>query len=166
MVYHIYGNLNNNTIEDFVEFLNNIDNTKPLIVYLNSGGGYCWVKEQLQHIIESYEGYITLVASHIIGSSAFDLFFSSKVDKEILPDTCGMSHQMTWSVDMNTSLQPSDAYESFKIKSLKDSNSIESINQLVNFNKTELKDIKAGKDLWISYKRLLQMLQYNKKALK
>ncbi len=165
--YNLAGEFNDKTIIKFTEFLNNIELTEDIIIYLNSGGGDAYVTFCLLDIIHSYPGKITLVATGRICSSAFDLFFEAKVNKKILPRTIGMTHISTWKAIINSNLQGVDEFEIFKFEYLKDDHKYLDVQKkFINFSKEEVTQIRSGKELWLNTTRLNELLEFNKIKLK
>jgi ATP-dependent protease ClpP protease subunit len=146
-------------------FLNEVDNTQDLTIYINSRGGQTIIAEQIKHMLEAYPGKITVCALEI-GSAAFFLFYSLKIkNKIIIPRSYGMCHHSSWGINVVAGGTPQHDIDRFIHDEMKDDTFIDDCHKLVKFTTRELKELKAGRDVFFNDKRLRTMLKYNKKQL-
>lgn len=166
-IISISGEFNSETLNKFIEDYNNTpDEVTDLHIYLSSFGGESSVSECIVDIIEHSKYHVTLIASDDISSAAFYLFFKSKGDKRILPNTIGMFHMgyiETASVDERG--KPKEEVDKAVIQSLKNAkkDTLDFCEKL-GMNTTEIGKIKRSKEVYFQYNRLVEFIDNLKKS--
>ena len=106
--YNLHGNIDQEMLDKFVEFLNDTPE-EHVTVYLASGGGSAPIAAVLCEILS--DPRFTLCAYDQISSSAFWLFFKAGCKKRLIHGCEGMMHQMTFTVDLNEKGKPTGQIE-------------------------------------------------------
>lgn len=160
MVVNLRGDINNDMTQDLIDAINSQEN---LTIYLNSDGGEVYEMEALLHLITENKDKIRLIGYGRLFSAAFELFFKAPCHKEILPLTVGMAHLSSCPMNIDERGVPKDSYgqmEANELVSLFEQSS--SFYKKVGLTSKELKDLKAGKDVFLSSERMKHLWQKNR----
>lgn len=158
MIVNIIGEIGNEAFEKLISVYNELKEGQTLTIYLHSGGGSVEAMESIIDLITTNKDKTTLIAYGEICSAAFDIFFRSNCERDILRGTTGMAHYTGINVNIisKTKVNKSD-------KGYVEWNKIEmayclKFYEKLGFNKSELKSIKEGKDVFFQTGRLVEFL--------
>jgi len=101
-------------IHKVIAFFNSLQEGDEVDFYLHSPGGYNHVMETIKRILETSKFPITLIAAGEVQSAAFLLFYFSKLNKTMIPNTVAMLHTMTKEYEDRDIRQNSDYYKKSK----------------------------------------------------
>ncbi|MCL1636261.1 ATP-dependent Clp protease proteolytic subunit [Elizabethkingia bruuniana] len=158
-IFLINTDLEHETLRDFINFYNSTDESEYVQIIIKSGGGYCYVADEILDIINSDPERFTLIATRWIYSSAFDLFMKAKCKRILKPNTVGMIHEALH--DITFSLNGRSHPETKVLQEAYKSNLKEDMDYLTNFlklSKQEIKDYNNQKDVYFNHTRLLEIL--------
>lgn len=152
---------NQELTKNFISFVN--ENDGPATLYLDSNGGEFPTAQIIKDVINLEPERFTLIAVNAIRSSAFFLFFSVRCKRIILDDTTGLHHLMGRAARVMSNGVHSDDIERMEFKMLKAGHETEvEFCRTIGFTEKELNTFKAGKDVFFSYQRMIELL--NQKA--
>ena len=156
--YHIEGEMNDEQVQKFILFVN--DNEGPLVLYLDSEGGYCASALIFLDIINREPERFELVASHIILSCAFELFFNAACKKVVSPETIGAYHLTGNTARVNAAGLINDPLSAFKAAETKRTGKRDALEfcTRVGMNQKEVETILRGKDVFFTPERLNELL--------
>jgi ATP-dependent protease ClpP protease subunit len=149
-------------LQKFVKEWNDSEKTsqKKKDIYIDSIGGNISVFQTIQHMIESCQDKCTLTAVGEIHSSAFELFFSVKCERKIVPFTFGMYHFGFDEITIDEKGKAKEEYGKARLNNLKLMHTYTLLFcKKVGMNSTEINSIKSGKDVYFQYKRLNEFLK-------
>lgn len=149
--------INSESAQKVISFIE--DNKGLLTIYLCNGGGENWATNALADCLALNHKRITIKALGEISSNAFKLFFDFKGKREILPDTIGMYHQSMKKMDMAENGMPTYVDDLIYRKKMR-KNYPETLEwcKKLGFNKTEMRKLREGKDVWFTEERLRELL--------
>lgn len=163
-ILYISNELTHEVVQNFIRDYNCLDLTKSITIYIKSVGGLVGHYALITHIINSNYKNVTLVAVDEIFSSAFNIFFSFKGKRIILPDTIGMAHFCWSTFQLDERGKPSTDYDKFIMAEMKRNKSKTIKNfQDIGLNTKEVNKIKNSKDCYFTTERLNELLTYGKK---
>jgi hypothetical protein len=158
MIYNFNTAFTQESLQGFLEFLNNSGEDK-VDIYLNSNGGSSWCAQVILDIIESDSERFTLTAYGQIGSAAFTLFFKAPCIRKILPTCVGMYHQAKMRVDVNFRSRPFGQDDTAFVKALEeDFESDLAFIKTLKFSEEEIEKYLDGQDIFFQCDRLKQFL--------
>ena len=161
MNYYFSGEINKDSVCDLINFLN--DHPEHVTIYLSSYGGDHHRTDVLIDIINNRSDKTKLIAINYIESSAFRLFFSVKCEKEIKDLTYGCFHQPYQDFTLSSTGLIYDEEEKYKKKRLKKIfQQVLLWAQSIGMNEKEIGKFTAGKDIYFSHGRLVELLQKQK----
>lgn len=148
-------------VNEFIQFTN--ENDCGIEIYLDSNGGEFPTAQIIADIINYDPDRFVIIAVNAIRSSAFYLFFAVKCDKRILDDTTGLHHLMGRTARVMSNGVHSDEVERFEFKRLKECMAKEiAFCQKIGFTEKELNAFKAGKDVFFTTERLIELINNTK----
>lgn len=160
MILNLAGEVNYIMLNDLVKSVNTLTVGDILHIYFTSPeGGMVDVSEALIQIINLHKESITMHFYGEIFSSGMVIFLKTECNKTLLPDTRGMYHFSWQTVNIAEGGKPTDPYDIFSIKEMKESKK-RSVEYLAStkLNDKEIKLIKQGKDVYFPYSRLRELL--------
>lgn len=151
----------------FEKLLNAFEKLKEgntLKIYLNSEGGSVYEQDAIVDFININKERVRLIGYGQLFSAAFNIFFKVECPRELIVDTIGMAHFCWTTVEIDQSGKPADDFNKFQAKEMKRTQD-ETVQFLkkVGLSTTEVNKIIKGKDIWISYPRMLQLFNNGKK---
>lgn len=172
MIIHLEGTVNSEMVDKLIEHYNKLEfinaetNLETLTIYFKSGGGENASASVIIDLINNNKENTILIAYDQILSNGFKIFFEVICPKRIVPHTIGMYHLTSHPniIIYEGHTLETDPYIDFVKANMKGFNYLESVHKLVDFTEKELKDLKSNQDVWITEKRLNQMLKYNLKT--
>ena len=149
-------------LQRFVKEWNESEKTsqKKKDIYIDSIGGHISVFQTIQHMIETCPDKCTLTAIGEIHSSAFELFFSVRCTRKILPFTFGMYHFGFDEITIDEKGKAKEDYGKARLLNLKLMHTHTlAFCKKVGMNAKEIQAIKSGKDVFFQYDRLNAFLK-------
>lgn len=130
-------------------------------IYISSPGGHVDVFQTITDIINSCPEQCNLIAVGEIHSAAFELFYSVKCERRILPFTFGMYHFAYDEILIDEHGKAKEEYGKARLENLKLMRSHTfKFCRKIGMSDKEIKSIKAGKDVYFQAARLQQFLQF------
>lgn len=164
-ILYLKGEINDNSIDDFIKEYNKCSKDNPITIYINSCGGDVGHADIILNIINQNSKNITLIASGEIFSAAFNIFFFSKCKRIILEDCIGMAHFSWATFQLDETGKPSSEYDKFLMDEMKRNKSYTIKRfQSIGLNSRELNKIKNSKDCFFTVERLKELLNYGQKG--
>lgn len=159
-VYYFDQEFLEEEVHKLTAFLNNLQSGDEVHFYLDSPGGYNHVMEVIKSMLENSEFPITLIATGEIQSAAFLLFYFSKLNKVILPNTIAMAHTLTKIYEDRDIRQNSKYYIRSK-KQLDDMNQnvIDKFRAYNVLSPEDMEDYIKGEDVLILYEELIDIMK-------
>ncbi len=163
MIIYLDGDVEDDMLNRLIEAYNNIkiaaipnDN---LVIYLSSCGGSTAIGSAIVHLINLNNDITSIVAVEGIQSAALDIFLKSDCKKEVLDGAWGMVHLAYSTIRIIEGGSPKADMDIFWNKEMKLSKT-KTIKQLKSFpfNADELAQISEGKDVYLSNKRLRELV--------
>lgn len=132
---------------------------------LNSLGGDLAESEAIIHLINQNKAALILTAFGSIQSAAFNIFFSTKCERIILPSTYGVLHKSRSDITIvegGKLYSDHDKFHQLFMKKHLPENTDSFLNTLTLTPK-ELADFRKGKDVYLSPLRLTEILKEQNK---
>lgn len=163
-VLYINGDIDDVIVNSFFAEFNKISIKEKITIYISSNGGYDHQSLAIIDLINNNANRIELVASGFIYSAAFNIFFFTKCKHRLLPETVGMAHYPKATFEINESGKATDEGGRFMIKEFKRTKAI-TMNNLKQIGLTtkELAEVRNSKECYLTYNRLIELLEYAKK---
>lgn len=159
MILNLSGEIDQALFDKLVDALNLLEDKKLLTVYFNSSGGSVDWMEAIIDVINQNQEKMQLIAFGEINSAAFDIFFRSKCDREILPETIGICHFSGAKVHMIDNKTPRNATSRSWVQwSEMFLESCVQFCKALGFTDNEINRMKKGEDLFFHTKRLIEFL--------
>lgn len=135
-------------------------------VMLSNEGGECAYAEAISHLIDMNRDRITLIGFDVLASAAFGIFFEAKCNKMLLPSTLGMFHRSHVSTTFDSSGKPIHECDGFVIQRMKeiDHPKVEALIVSLGATQKELRSYRKGESVWLSTKRMAEMLEHQNKT--
>ena len=155
------------TEENYHNLVHDLNTSKDYLVrniYLRSYGGNASLISPMKNVVE--EAGVKLIASQYIASAAFILFFTSRVNKEILDDTLGMFHYPYYvnaTVNPNDNIKFHSKFEKFQHENY--DFGVEFMRELLGITDKQHKMLLKGGELCFKTKELRKILKKSKKML-
>lgn len=159
MIINLNGKIDNELFQILVDGINqSIEKNEQIVIYFCSEGGSLDYTEAILDLIEIFADRILLIGYGFLYSSGFMIYHFSKCQKKLLNPTVGMIHLPYYSNILNIKGEQKDDSSKFDFecgkvmveKFMKDLKNI-------GLTKQEIKKIEDGKDLYFSYKRMLEL---------
>jgi hypothetical protein len=147
---------------DLVNAFNQLPEEEDLIIYLSTDGGSALMSMAICDLIEQNQGRVELVASGEIYSAGFEIFFKSKCRRRIVPGTYGMYHTSRLTVQMDVHKRPTTEDNRQVLawgKNYKSKDMLEFCKTLP-LTKQEMSALKKGVDVYFTYERISEFLEY------
>jgi len=161
-IISISGLGDSNLLYRFIKDWNESEKTtqKKKDIYINSEGGYVAVFQTIQTMINGCPDKCTLTAVGEIHSAAFELFYSVKCIRKILPFTFGMYHFGYDEIAIDEKGKAKEDYGKARMDNLKlmKTHTINLCRKL-GMNAKEIRDITSGKDVYFQQDRLNHFLR-------
>lgn len=164
-IISINGFLDTDVLTKFIKEWNESEKTthKKKDIYIDSHGGLISVGQTIQYMIGSCPDKCTLTAVGEIHSSAFELFYSVKCKRKILPFTFGMYHYGSDEIVIDEKGKAKEDYGKARLDNLKLMKAYTlSFCKQVGMNQKEIKEITSGKDVYFQQDRLNHFLRITK----
>lgn len=159
MILNLSGEVNYEMLNQLVRSLNDLRQGDRLHIYFTTDGGQVDVAESIIDMVNKNKEYIGITFYGEVFSSGMYIFLKATCEKWILPDTTGMYHYSWQEVTIKEGGKPSSSYDIFCMKEMKKAK-----NRTIEYLKTtkltdkEINAIRAGKDVYFSYERMLALL--------
>lgn len=152
--FHLHGELNNESLESFYNFLNQYD-TEDCTISIMSGGGSTCVAKSIINALNLKRESVTLVC-HEVYSGAFEIFYRTKC-KKILAETCkGLYHLSAAKMWVSANKRPFEKEDRIIAKNWKESTcQLDFVKQFMT--KKELSEFKKGNDVYFTFKRMKEI---------
>lgn len=153
--------------EKIEELIPKLEGKEKVMLYFTSNGGEVRCYQILNDYFKREGKRIELVGVDSIASSAFRFFFESECAKKRLIDCSGLFHLWRNEYTINSKGKPEYESDEHSLKYLKAAHK-ENIDwaQASGLNKTEMKRLRAGKDVHFSPGRMEELLAFNLKKNK
>jgi hypothetical protein len=161
-IISINGFGDNDLLHKFIKDWNESEKTthRRKEIYLDSVGGHISVFAEIQNIIDSCQDKCTLTAVGEIHSSAFELFYSVRCKRKILPFTFGMYHFGFDEIAIDEKGRAKEAYGKARMDNLKLMRRHTLVFcRKIGMSDAEVKDISSGKDTYFQIDRLNHFLK-------
>lgn len=167
IIYNIKGEITPETTSALLEVLNDRNPGELTRIYLDSIGGDIAEGVMLLDIINKEPENFELVGTNLLASCAFELFFLARCPKHITPLTRGMHHLPYAMMPINIKGNLADKEAKRRFKEMNDDllPRVESLFNATDLTKKERQYILKGEDQYFSHKRMLEILEFNRKFL-
>ena len=172
MILHLRGYVNEEMVQTLVDSYNRLEMTKdgeiePLDILFSSTGGSCASTAAIVYLINANKDITTFTGYEQLLSNGFRIFFEVECKKVLLKETRAMYHltSLEGLMYIEGNVAHNLEFENFIKSTMNSFDYLNDTNNLVQFTAKELELIKSGKDLWVTPKRLSQMLKFNLKYL-
>ncbi len=161
--YYFFGEINPETVNNCIEKIDSfgLDLEKDeLHFFINSQGGDIGSASVLSMYLSNKYKILTIIATGMIASSAFDIVFgTSSKDKVIAHGAIGLVHIVSAEI-CDRSTKDISSYEYFLKKNM-EKESLEYCEWLdkIGLTPNEVAKVQTGKDLYLSYERLRELLK-------
>lgn len=160
MLINLSGDVDYEMLNQLIKAINTLKQEETLNIYFTaSSGGQVDVAEAIIDLVNENNDRVKITFYGEVFSAGMMIFFKSKCTKKLLPDTTGMYHYSWQAVNISEGGKATDAYDIFALKEMKKSK-LRTLQYLTTTKLTEkeIKQIKLGKDLYISHERMLELL--------
>jgi len=140
------------TVEEFLSKFNN----EKYYLYFESKGGENASCEYLTNFLNFNKDNVILYTGNFIFSNGFQLVYDFKGEKIIGESTIGMIHLSSFEVEY-INLKNKSSYEYVSSKDLLQYNELLIYKYSQFLNKSELKELKKGNDIYLSNKKLKEI---------
>jgi len=165
MLYRIDSKITDESLDSFINVVNDLQPYEELDLYIRGEGGELGVTDSIINIINkvTLTNIVNLYAYEYIMSSHFHLFFKSKAhSKSLSLSSYGMIHKGAWSHTVVEGYGVrDDSYAIFMREYATQTDSLKALNNFVKFDKNEMKSLKDNKDLYILPNRMNELLEFN-----
>jgi ATP-dependent protease ClpP protease subunit len=158
MKLSLSGDVNSRMLNKLVEAINERPENEKLSIYFTTPGGLVSVSDAIIDVINTTKN-IEMIFYGEIFSAGMIIFLKTKCKKRVLKEIAGMYHYCFQALTINEGGKPSGPYDSFIVKDMKESRT-----RTAEYLKTtkltdkEITQIKAGKDVFFTYERMLELL--------
>lgn len=163
MIINISGEINVDCFDKLIRCYNELKEKDTLDIYFNTEGGYVDYAEAILDIINEHSDKTSLIGYGCLYSAGFDIFFRSTCEKTILRGTVGMVHISTVESDNLRTIKEGRADEEmmyYKKWAKKDKESRLIMYEILGLSSSELLKMKTGKDVYIHFDRLIELLKH------
>lgn len=162
MILHINGKVNDEMLDKFIDAYN--QNADEYIIYFNSTGGFYEKGKCIIDLINKNASKTKLIAYFNISSSAFEIFFRAKCEREILNCAIGMYHLGTLEFDYNVNGKLAYHCGVAQRKDMIENTYPETIAfcKQLGFTQSELRKFNKGEDVYFLSSRLQEFLNNTK----
>ncbi len=165
MIWMSNEDIDNKLTNQLIEKLNevNLANSQgmdeKLIWYFSTEGGDIASAREIIDIINTNKDVIELVASDVIASSGFFIFFKSTCKRRILPYTIGVHHSAVSTINIRVGNLPKNEYDVLtKSKNSQINADLYNLGMNLGLDHIQCKTFKKGKDVIIEYPELQILL--------
>ena len=152
-------------LDQFIKDWNESEKTtqKKKDIYIDSPGGFVSIFQVIQNMIDSCLDKCSLTAVGELHSSAFELFYSVKCKRKILPFTFGMYHLSYDDITIDEKGKAKEEYGKARLDNLKlTKQHTISFCKSVGMNQKEIREITSGRDVYFQQDRLNYFLKVTK----
>ncbi len=160
MILNLNADVDHKMLDSLIKALNDLKEGDNIHVYFNSPeGGYVSVSEAIIDIINNCKDRFIVSFYGENFSAGMEIMLRLQCKKALLPQTTGMYHLGWQEMAISEGGKPHNAYDIFSMKEMKASRerSIEYL-RTTKLSPKEISDIKKGKDVYFSNKRLLELI--------
>lgn len=159
MILKLNENISDETVDKVVSFYNNTQ--EKAVIYFSSSGGNYFAMETIVDLINSHKEITTIIGYGLLGSSAFELFFTVECEKRIIGGCNGMYHQSYIAIEMSEKWKPVYVEGKAKEKYLKGYMNQQTtlLCEKLGFTKKEKLEITKGNDLYFQPERMKEFLK-------
>ncbi len=153
----IDSELHEESVREFVNEINMVEDKSNIVVYLNSIGGDPTLVPLLRDVMERYQ--VKLIACSRVFSSALDLFLTTNTPREVLDHTEALFHRSIidgMKIDKNCNVIAEKKLKKIWKETVWAKGLPEKFLEISN---QELKQVKNGKDLYFSADELRKALK-------
>jgi ATP-dependent protease ClpP protease subunit len=153
--FHLSGEINEKSLDDFLQFINE-NEIRELVIVLNSVGGKKNLTHVLLDIINLNYNSITLISCGCY-SASFLLFYKAKCKKKMTEGCVGMMHYSSTNINTMSNGQPTYSEDENIIKNWKErvKDEVEFVEKFMT--PLELKKYKKGNDVYFTFKRMKEI---------
>lgn len=156
--YLVSGGENDDIFRSMMSFLDSLELTDEAQIYINSGGGACWLYEtiltRLNEMVE--QGYKITLRIIFIGSMAFDTAYNFKGTKRLEDRADGIIHIEATEVHVwRNKIRENDNTERERIKW----NDQKEQNMYPFLTEKEIEDYLDGRDIYINPDRMREIFK-------
>ena len=162
MIFLITKSINDELLDEFIRFVNSLNETQSFDIYISCPGGKVASMEAILNIIDQNKYRVRLYAYGEIASSAFELFFKSSSEKHLLPGCIGMYHRGYASINIDERGTPTYKSDESQLAFLKKycNDTTEKLISEIGLNDKEIKSIRKGDDVWFQPDRMKEILKH------
>jgi len=132
---------------------------EKLIWYFSTEGGDIASAREIIDIINTNKDIIELIASDVIASSGFFIFFKSMCKRRILPYTIGVHHSAVSTINIRVGNLPKNEYDVLtRSKNRQINSDLFNLGVSLGLDDIQCKTFKKGKDVIIEYPELQILL--------
>ena len=155
--FAINGGFDPELTDRFIEFVNSMEDKAT--IFLDSQGGEVPCARLICYVINTNPERFKIVANGMVCSSALWLLLAAKCEKEVLEDVTGLYHLPGITARVAANGKHSNEFERFNFEEMEKTVDAE-LDFCLNagFTMSEMRDFKAGKDVFFSSKRILQLI--------
>ena len=160
MIINLSGEVNYEMFNQLIKAVSELRKEDNLHIYFTTGsGGQTDVAEGITDLVNKNKEYIGITFYGEVFSAGMVVFLKTTCQKYILPDTTGMYHYAWQQIAISEGGRATDPYGIFAMKEMKKAK-IRTLEYLktTKLIEKEIKLIKSGGDLYISYQRMLELL--------
>lgn len=158
MIYAINGRINSQTVENIVRLYNNYnpESKEKILIYINSNGGNYDDGMIILDLINIFYKSTVLYAIGRICSTAFEIFYKARCEKEIKEGTVGMFHLSTIDISIDERGKPSHPEDEARLTHIQNEiKRSEIFCKSIGMSKSELNQIiKKNQDIYFYEERL------------
>lgn len=153
--FHFNGEINEKSLDDFLQFINE-NEIGELVIVLNLVGGKKNLTRVLLDIININSHRVTLISCGCYSASFF-LFYKAKCKKKMTEDNVGMMHYSSTNINTMSNGQPTYSEDENIIKNWKErvKDEVEFVEKFMT--PLELKKYKKGNDVYFTFKRMKEI---------
>lgn len=155
MILNLDGQVSPEMVEKLIQALNS---NEELHIYFCSEGGDLFSEQVIINLLNTYKERILLIGYGSLFSAGFYIFFKADCPTMLLPNTIGVAHQAYNNITLNQRGLPKTKQDKFYSESIKNQykEGMDFYREL-GLTEDEMKTIIDGDDLFVPYKRMLQL---------
>lgn len=161
--------LNNENVQQLIDDIQQPYIEEPendIVVYFSSKGGYDHSAEMIVDCINSLpkERKVKIVFYFAVYSAAFDVFIRCKCKKVVKKGAIGLVHFVSRDVGVREVVNDKESFDRFLLNNTNDVNEryLKWLQGLSCFTTKEFKELKKGRDVFLTRKRLRKILKNQK----
>ena len=162
MIISLIRDVDDEMFNDLINAVNSLPDEEDLTIYLSTDGGSALVSMRICDLIEQNRDRIELIAAGEIYSAGFEIFFKSKCRRRIVSGTYGMYHTSRLTVQIDVHKRPTNEDNRQVLlwgKNYK-TNDMLTFCSTLPLTKAELSNLKKGVDVYFTYERIQEFLDY------